>query len=100
MRQAGEGAARPLIVGTNGKQRLLDLHTARKHWYEQAPVRINTDQDSPETIASRIVAFALAHGLLSSSSLPQEVMTQQLGTITSQAIVEWCGLRHLPQSLR
>jgi shikimate kinase/3-dehydroquinate synthase len=100
MRQAGKGAARPLIVGTDGKQRLLDLHTGRKQWYEQAPVRINTGEDSPEIVASRIVAFALAHGLLSSTSLPREVMTLQLGTTTSQAVVEWGGLRRLPHSLQ
>ncbi len=100
MRQSGITVVRPLVVGTDGQERLLDLYTERKQWYEQALVSINTDQDSPEIIASRIVAFALAHGLLSSSSLPQEVMILQLGTATPQAIVEWCGLRHLPQSLQ
>jgi shikimate kinase / 3-dehydroquinate synthase len=99
MRQSGITVVRPLVVGTDGQERLLDLYTARKQWYEQASVCINTDEDSPEIIAGRIVAFALANGLLSSSSLSQEVMTLQLGTATSQAIVEWCGLRHLPQSL-
>lgn len=100
MRQSGITVVRPLVVGTNGQERLLDLYTERKQWYEQAVVSINTDQDSPENIAGRIVAFALAHGLLSSPSLPQEVITFQLGTATSQAIVEWGGLRHLPQSLQ
>ncbi len=100
MRQSGTGAVRPLVIGTNGKQRLLDLYTARKQWYEQAAVCINADEDSPGIVAGRIVAFALAYGLLSSSSLSQEVITLQSGTISSQAIVEWSGLRHLPQSLQ
>jgi 3-dehydroquinate synthase len=100
MRQSGITVMRPLVVGTDGQERLLDLYTTRKQWYEQAAVCINTDEDSPEILAARIVAFALANGLLSSSSLPQEVITLQLGTVTSQAIVEWCGLRHLSQSLQ
>src|SRR5216684_3371866 len=51
-------------------------------------------------LAGRIVAFALAHGYLSSSSFPQEVITLQLGTVSSQAVVEWGGLHHLPQALQ
>ena len=51
-------------------------------------------------LEGRIVAFALAHGYLSSSSLPQEVITLQLGTVSSQAVVEWGGLHHLPQALQ
>ncbi len=100
MRQSGTEAVRPLVIGTNGNQRLLDLYTARKQWYEQAAVCINTNEDSPEIIAGRIVAFALAYGLSSSSSLPPAVITLQSGTATSQAIIEWSGLRHLPQSLQ
>src|SRR5713101_1522283 len=51
-------------------------------------------------LAGRIVAFALAHGYLSSSSFPQEVITLQLGTLSSQAVVEWGGLHHLPEALQ
>ena len=51
-------------------------------------------------LAGRVVAFALAHGYLSSSSLPQEVITLQLGTVSSQAVVEWGGLHHLPEALQ
>ena len=51
-------------------------------------------------LAGRIVAFALAHGYLSSSSFPQEVITLQLGTVSSQAVVEWGGLHHLPEALQ
>ena len=100
LQKSGEAVVRPLVVGIDGQQRLQDLYTARKQWYELAEVCINTDEDAPEIIAGRIVAFALANGLLSSSSLPQEVVTLQLGTATSQAIIEWGGLCHLPQSLQ
>jgi 3-dehydroquinate synthase len=98
--QSGIGAVRPLVVGTNGKQRLQDLYTARKQWYEQAAVHIDTGEDQPDIVAGRVVAFALAHGYLSSSSLPREVVSLQHGTVTSQAVIEWGGLRHLPRSLQ
>src|SRR5258708_19721956 len=39
-------------------------------------------------------------GYLSSSSLPQEVITLQLGTVSSQAVVEWGGLHRLPEALQ
>ncbi len=100
MRLSGEAVIRPLVVGTSGHQRLQDLYTARKHSYEQAAVCIKTDEDAPEIIADRIMAFALANGLLSSSSLPQEVVTLQLSATTSQAVIEWSGLYHLPQTLQ
>ena len=51
-------------------------------------------------LSGRVVAFALANGYLSSSSLPQEVITLPLGTVSSQAVVEWGGLHHLPQALQ
>ncbi len=100
MRQFGNVAVRPLVVGIDGQQHLQDLYTVRKQWYEQAAVCINTDEDAPEIIVGRIVAFALANGLLGSSSLPREVVTLQLATATSQAVIEWGGLCHLPQSLQ
>src|SRR6266516_4176881 len=100
MRLSGNVTVRPLVVGIDGQQRLQDLYTVRKQWYEQGAVCINTDKDAPEIIVGRIVASALARGLLSSSTLLQEVVTLQLGSITSQAVIEWGGLCHLPQSLQ
>lgn len=100
MRQSGISAVRPLVGETDGQQHLGDLYATRKQWYEQAAVHINADKDPPYILAGRVVAFALAHGLLSSSSLPQEVITLQLGTVSSQAVVEWGGLHHLPQALQ
>ncbi len=100
LRQAGALVVRPLVAGIDGQQRLQDLYTARKQWYEQAAFHINTDDYPPDFIASRIVAFALAHGYLSSSLPLPEVITLKLGSVSSQAVVEWGGLHHLPQSLQ
>jgi shikimate kinase/3-dehydroquinate synthase len=94
------GAVRPLVAGVDGQQRLHDLYEARKAWYEQADVCINTDILTPAKVASRIVATALAHGYLSPPSIPREAITQHLHTGSSQAIIEWGGLQHLPLTLR
>ena len=98
--QSGNDAVRPLVGESNGQQRLQDLYEVRKQWYEQAALCINTDKDPPDIVTRRIAAFALAGGYLNSSSLPQETVTLQLGKITSQAVVEWSGLRHLSLSLQ
>ncbi len=98
--QSGNDAVRPLVGESNGQQRLQDLYEVRKQWYEQAALCINTDKDPPYLVSRRIAAFALAGGYLHSSSLPQETVTLQLGKITSQAVVEWSGLRHLSLSLQ
>jgi shikimate kinase/3-dehydroquinate synthase len=98
--KSGNDAVRPLIGETNGQQRLQDLFDVRKQWYEQATLCINTDKDPPDIVSRRIAAFAIAGGYLSSSLLPQETITLQLGKITSQAVVGWSGLRHLSLSLQ
>src|SRR5216683_4509040 len=98
--QSGNDAVRPLVGESNGQQRLQDLYEVRKQWYEQAALCINTDKDLSDLVSRRIAAFALAGGYLNSSSLPQETVTLQLGKITSQAVVEWSGLRHLSLSLQ
>ena len=94
------GAVRPLIAGEDGQQRLHDLYEARKAWYEQADVHLNTEILAPAKVANKIIAVALAFGYLSSPSIPREVITQHLQTSTSQAIIEWGGLHHLPLTLR
>src|SRR5437588_4042528 len=38
--QSGKSAERPLVVGTDGRQRLQTLFLARKKWYEEAVVYI------------------------------------------------------------
>ena len=100
MQQSGTTVIRPLLSGPDGQQRLRDLYAARKQWYEQATLKVNADELSPDILARQIVAGALVHGHLSSSSMPQEVMTLNLGTVSSQARVEWGGLYHLPQALQ
>lgn len=100
LRHSGVSVARPLVVGDEGPQRLRALYETRKAWYEEAAVHIDTEQHSPEALAQRLVAFALASGLLVSADGAREVITQQLLTSTSQGIVEWGGLRQLPATLR
>ena len=100
MRQSGKSVERPLVVGTDGQQRLQNLFLARKQWYEEAAVWINTSQDSLDIIAKRVVAFALTHGYLNASSGFQETVTLQLDKVTSNAIIEWGGLFHLPDYLK
>ena len=34
--QSGKSVERPLVVGTDGQQRLQNLFQARKQWYEEA----------------------------------------------------------------
>ena len=98
--QSGKSAERPLVAGTDGQQRLQTLFLARKRWYEEALVCINTNEDSLDILSKRVVAFALTNGYLSTSSQSQETVTLQLGKVTSRAIIEWGGLRHLPQYLK
>jgi len=100
MRQDGMPVLRPLVAGAEGQPRLQGLYAARKQWYEQATVHIDTNEYPPAIIASQVVACALSHGYLSSSSLPREIVTMHLGTITSRAVIEWGGLYSLSQTLQ
>lgn len=98
--QSGKTAERPLVVGTDGQRRLQSLWIERNHLYQEAAVSINTNEDSLDIIANKIIAFALTNGYLSSVSLPQETVRMQLGKITSKAIVKWGELCQLPQTLK
>jgi 3-dehydroquinate synthase len=98
--QSGKSAERPLVVGTNGQQRLQNLFLARKQWYEEAAVSINTSEDSLDIISKRVIVFALTYGYLNASSRVQETVTLQLGKVTSNAIIEWGVLYHLPEYLK
>ena len=100
IQQSGKTVLRPLLGGADGQQRLMNLFSARKQWYEKAAVFINTDQDSPDIVAGRVIAYALANGYLSSTSLSQETVTLQLGKVTSRAVIDWGGLCHFPQLLQ
>ena len=100
IRQSGKSVERPLVVGTDGQQRLQNLYLARKQWYEEAAVCINTTEDPLDIISKRVVAFALTHGYLNTSSQFREIVTLQLGKVTSNAFIEWGGLYHLPDYLK
>jgi shikimate kinase / 3-dehydroquinate synthase len=100
LEQSGASVVRPLVVGDDGPQRLHRLYETRKGWYEEAPAHIDTEQHTPELLAQRLVAYGLSSGLLVSPDLLREVITQQLLTSTSQGVVEWGGLPHLPATLR
>ncbi|MGH2497211.1 MAG: 3-dehydroquinate synthase [Ktedonobacteraceae bacterium] len=100
LQQSGASAVRPLVVGDDGSERLRNLYETRKDWYEEAEVHVDTEHQTPETLAQRLVAYALTSGFLASPTVPRELITQQLLTSTSQAIVEWGGLHHLPLTLR
>ncbi len=100
MQQSGTTVVRPLLAGADGQQRLEDLYAARKQWYELAELQIHTDGLTPDVLARQVVAGALVYGYLSSSAMPREVITLNLATASSQARVEWGGLRHLPQALQ
>lgn len=97
---AGAGhTQRPLLAGGNGLEKLQALYAARKGWYEEADLQINTDQATPEQVALQIIAGASVQGALLSSAFPAEEMHFDLGHTTVQARVEWGGLHHLPQAL-
>ena len=100
VRQDGVLVLRPLVTGADGQPRLQGLYAARKQWYEQATVHIDTNEYPPSIIAGQVVACALSQGYLSSSSLPREIVTMHLGRIISQAVIEWGGLYSLPQTLQ
>ena len=100
MQHSGASVARPLVAGDDGPQRLSKLYKTRRAWYEEATVHMDTELQGPDVLAQRLVAFALASGLLASPDGAREVITQQLLTSTSQGIVEWGGLRQLAATLR
>ena len=89
--QSGKEAERPLVVGTDGQQRLQSLFLTRKKWYEEAVVCINTNDDSLEIISKRVVAFALSSGYLNDSSQSQETVILQTwkGYIQSYHRMGW-----------
>ena len=65
MQEAGEEMSRPLLTGGNGLQRLRDLYTTRRAWYEEAAIHINTEEGSPNDLARQLISQVLAYGLYS-----------------------------------
>src|SRR5260370_1723515 len=99
MHQDGMPVLRPLVAGADGQPRLQGLYAARKQWYEQATVHIDTNEYPPAIIADQVVACALSHGYLSSASLPREIVTMHLVTMTSRGALQSGGLHPFPPTL-
>jgi 3-dehydroquinate synthase len=91
---------RPLIAGESGQQRLRDLYTTRRAWYEEAEIHLNTESGSQNVLARQLISQALVRGYLSLSFLPREVYEFPIGRSHSQVLVEWGGLPHLGETLR
>jgi shikimate kinase len=60
MQEASVQIARPLVAGEHGRQRLQDLYMARRKWYEEAPIQIDTEQGTPNELARRLIAAVMA----------------------------------------
>lgn len=99
-RQASSATFRPLVAGPNGQQKLEALYHTRQQWYEEAELRLVTDGQTPESLARQIIAEAIARGALCSEAAPPQEFALDLGQTTSQAVIEWGGLHHLPQRLQ
>jgi shikimate kinase/3-dehydroquinate synthase len=90
---------RPLIAGDNGLQRLQDLYTRRRAWYEEAPIHINTEEGTQNELARRLISLALARGYLFLPFLTRDVREFHFGNASTQVIVEWGGLPHITDTL-
>lgn len=100
VRQHEAAALRPLLAGGNGQQKLAALYQARQGWYEEAELHLTTDAQTPAVLARQVIAGAIAHGALLAPAAPAEELTLDLGQATSQAVIEWGGLHHLPRRLQ
>jgi shikimate kinase/3-dehydroquinate synthase len=99
MQETSVHIPRPLIAGENGLQRLQELYTRRRAWYEEAPIHINTEEGTQNELARRLISLALARGYLFLPFLTRDVSKFQLGNTTTQVIVEWGGLPHIADTL-
>ncbi|HEU5198031.1 MAG TPA: 3-dehydroquinate synthase, partial [Ktedonobacterales bacterium] len=100
MRRSEAADIRPLLAGDNGQSKLHALYQTRQPWYEEATLHLSTDNETPERLALQVIAGAIASGALLTPEAAPEHMMLDLGRTTSQAIVEWGGLAHLPQALQ
>ncbi|HZR44313.1 MAG TPA: 3-dehydroquinate synthase, partial [Ktedonobacteraceae bacterium] len=99
MQETSGHIARPLISGEDGLQRLQGLYMARREWYEEAAIHIDTEEGSQNALARRLISLALARGYLFLPFLPREVIKFPIGNVSSEVIVEWGGLPHLGKAL-
>lgn len=100
LRTAGEQAERPLVLGSDGQQRLRDLLATRTAWYEEAPVQVVTDAASVEHVVQQVFVNALAHGQLRAADSVSISSTLRLAGALSQATIAWGSLCQLPEALR
>lgn len=100
LRAEGELAARPLVAGPDGQQRLSNLLAARSAWYEQAHATVTTDGAPPEYVAQQVLVHALAHGQLSTSEPAHISLNLRLAGAVSQAVIEWGSLGQLPAAFQ
>jgi shikimate kinase len=60
MQEASVHIVRPLVAGENGRQRLQDLYTTRRKWYEEAHLHIDTEEGTHDEMAQRLIAAVMA----------------------------------------
>jgi shikimate kinase/3-dehydroquinate synthase len=95
MRSGGVAAVRPLLAGDDGLQRLQALYEARRQWYEEAPVHVDTGDISQVYAAKQVVAAAISRGHLATPGGSFSYSREQ-----TRAIVAWGALHDLPEALR
>ncbi|HEY0753329.1 MAG TPA: 3-dehydroquinate synthase [Ktedonobacteraceae bacterium] len=100
LRDAGQHAYRPLIVGPDGQERLRTLLAARAAWYEQAPAHVATESSIAETVACHVIVSALAHGQLRTAESVRVSSNMRLGNTVSRAVIEWGSFCQLPIALQ
>jgi shikimate kinase len=64
LQESDEKILRPLVAGEHGQQRLQELYTARRAWYEEAALHLDTEEGPQDLLAQRLIAQARALGYL------------------------------------
>ncbi len=103
---AKPGAIRPLLAGADPLERLRALYARRAPWYDDADETIVGDDLAPATLAARIVASLVAHGLLAGDGAQPQTQRVRLGSSSAtgngpgyDAVVAWGALASLGQRL-
>jgi shikimate kinase/3-dehydroquinate synthase len=89
------GALRPLLAGGDPLERLRALQ-ARRPWYADADMLLQTDKHTPQALAQRALAGLVARGLLPPCGAEPAVHTiQPAGEPAYAAVVAWGALATL-----
>jgi 3-dehydroquinate synthase len=93
---------RPMLGGGHPLARLRQLAERRSRLYAEADQTILTDDLPPDTVASRVVAELVGHGLLPpETAIPWKRRVQISAEGTGyDALVAWGGLSQLPPLLQ